>query len=382
MKKIKDLLKRLETRLLENQKVFKNTTTFRNYLTKILVAKELFHLKREVEKTINSWGDNVASVNEKAIIRVIMDSVYSQTAADMSAEAGGKSSFSYKARVLINLTVAKDIVTQLSKIIGVQPMRCPVSQVFSMQYSEKEKNADGSSKLTLEVVAQAVEATTRKLQTGWTIEAMQDMKSMHGLDIEKELTALTGSEISQEIIGEVIADLLRLGEETDISKLKLLSTAFENTDNGDLLGIEIRKAAAAIAHKTHRGAGNYAIMPPLAVALLQTAKGSTFKADLSGSSDPFNGNYLSYCGDLGNIKIYVSAYIGDRILVGYAGQNSGVDAGYFFSPYIPALSSGVVINALTYQPCMNFITRYGKCLNKDVDTAKEYYRVIKLDSAE
>jgi len=53
----------------------------------------------------------------------------------------------------------------------------------------------GGRQISLEIVSQAVEAGSRKLQSGWTIEAMQDLNAQHGLDIESEMTQAMSAEI-------------------------------------------------------------------------------------------------------------------------------------------------------------------------------------------
>ena len=57
--------------------------------------------------------------------------------------------------------------------------------------------ASGGRKMGLKILSQAVEAGSRKLQAGWTIEAMQDLNSQHGLDVESEMTKALSAEIVQ-----------------------------------------------------------------------------------------------------------------------------------------------------------------------------------------
>lgn len=70
----------------------------------------------------------------------------------------------------------------------------------------------------------------------------------------------------------------------------------------------------------------------------------------------------------------------DKILVGYKGATS-TETGYVFSPYIPALSTGVTVNPVTYQPMMSLSTRYGKAI-QNIEQSKAFYRVLKLDTPE
>ena len=60
------------------------------------------------------------------------------------------------------------------------------------------------------------------------------------------------------------------------------------------------------------------------------------------------------------MKIYVDTYAGDStaVLVGYKGS-SEADAAAFYCPYIPLMSSGVVLDPSTFEPVVSFMTRYG-----------------------
>lgn len=205
---------------------------------------------------------------------------------------------------------------------------------------------------------------------------------MHGIDIEAELTRAVGQEIAGEIVNEVIADLLRLGTATDISELNLVKNAdADESDSAVRLTMEINKAASNIAFKTRRGAGNFAIVPSHVISILQSMKNGYFKP-VALPDGTFVVGQLIHAGDLGSIKVYASISVGDQIIVGYKGEGNEIDAGYFLAPYIPALSAGVTTNPITSQPLLRFLTRYGKALNKDRETAQEYYRVLKLDTIE
>ena len=62
----------------------------------------------------------------------------------------------------------------------------------------------------------------------------------------------------------------------------------------------------------------------------------------------------------GAMKVYVDAYAADTadVLAGYKGSASQ-DAPAFYCPYIPLMSSGVVLDPSTFEPVVSFMTRYG-----------------------
>lgn len=258
----------------------------------------------------------------------------------------------------------------------------------------------GGRRMKLEVLSQAVEAATRKLQAGWTVEAMQDMNSQHGLDIESEITKALSAEIVQEIDAEIISDLIALaGTVRSFDFAATAGPSYTPTFVGDRmanLGVRINEVANEIARKTRRGAGNFIVVSPMIVSVLQSAAKSVFAPAVEGSFKGPNNTQLA--GTLnGSIKVYSylwnqaqpgnSAPAGsDIVLVGYKGGNNETDAGYFYCPYIPLMSSGVVVNPVTFQPVVSLMTRYGKLAltdpNLSLGNSADYYgkiNVVNLD---
>lgn len=255
----------------------------------------------------------------------------------------------------------------------------------------------GGRTVKLEVVSQAVEAGTRKLQAGWTIEAMQDLKAQHNLDLESELTQVVSAEIVQEIDSEILSDLLALAGTVgtfDYATIGL-GPQYQPAYLGDRfanIGIVINAVANEIARKTRRGPGNFIVVSPMIVSMLQSAAKSVFAPAVAGSFKGPNNTML--VGTLnGTIKVYsylwnqVSGLAGaanDTILVGYKGGNGETDTGYFYCPYVPLMSSGVVINPVTFQPVVSMMTRYGKTAFTQSETSlgnsADYYGKINVQN--
>ena len=235
--------------------------------------------------------------------------------------------------------------------------------------------ASGGRKMSLEVISQAVEAGSRKLQASWTIEAMQDLQSQHNLDLENEMTQALSAEIVQEIDNEIITDLLSLaGTVANFDgSVPAGPGYYRPTFVGDRLanlGVLINYVANEIARKTRRGAGNFIVVSPMLVSVLQSAAKSVFAPAVAGSFKGPNNTQLA--GTLnGTIKVYsylwnnvqstdVGGTGNDSILIGYKGGNGETDTGYFYTPYVPLMSSGVVMNPVTFTPVVSLMTRYGK----------------------
>ena len=215
-------------------------------------------------------------------------------------------------------------------------------------------------KINVQILKQVVEAKTRKLSARWTFEAAQDAQSMHGLDIEAEIMAALAQEITVEIDQEVLGSLRALSA-TDFAydQAAVSGTATFVGDEHAALAVLINRAANLIAQRTRRGAGNWAVVSPAALTVLQSATTSAFARTTEGTFEaPTNTKFVGTL--IGAMRIYVDSYASDStaVLVGYKGS-SEADAAAFYCPYIPLMSSGVVLDPSTFEPVVGFMTRYG-----------------------
>jgi len=288
-----------------------------------------------------------------------------------------------------------------NEIVGVQPMTGPVGQIHTLRvryaqgdnatnpnnsvtagtealspfkvataYSGDSTNGVGANVSTLEgmpgnkinvqILKQVVEAKTRKLSAVWTFEAAQDAQAMHGLDIEAEIMAALAQEITVEIDQEILTSLASLSGNTyNYNQATVSGTATFVGDEHAALAVVINRAANLIAQRTRRGAGNWAVVSPAALTVLQSATTSAFARTTEGTFEaPTNTKFVGTLN--GAMKVYVNGYASDTqgVLVGYKGS-SEADAAAFYCPYIPLMSSGVVLNPNTFEPVVGFMTRYG-----------------------
>jgi hypothetical protein len=219
---------------------------------------------------------------------------------------------------------------------------------------------DGGNQISIQILKQPVEAKTRKLQARWTFEAAQDAQSMHGIDVEAEIMAALAQEITAEIDQEVLASLRSLAatEET-FNQAAVSGTATYVGDEHAALAVLINRTANKIAQRTRRGAGNWAVVSQEALTVLQSASTSAFARTTEGTFEaPTNTKFVGTLN--GAMRIYVDGYAGDgkAVLVGYKGS-SETDAAAFYCPYVPLMSSGVVLDPNTLEPVVGFMTRYG-----------------------
>ena len=287
-----------------------------------------------------------------------------------------------------------------NELLGVQPMTGPVGQIHTLRVRYADsfsgsgspstvageealspfKIAEGYSgsaagkatataslegqpgnRLSIQILKQTVEAKTRKLSARWTFESAQDAQAQQGIDIEAEIMAALAQEITAEIDQEIIASLLSLaGSATETFDQSAVSgTATFVGDEHAALAVQINRVSNLIAQRTRRGAGNWAVVSPYTLTILQSATTSAFARTTEGTFEaPTNTKMVGTLN--GAMKIYVNSYATDTqdVLIGYKGSSES-DAAAFYCPYIPLMSSGVVLDPSTFEPVVSFMTRYG-----------------------
>jgi hypothetical protein len=218
----------------------------------------------------------------------------------------------------------------------------------------------GGKQISVQILKQAVEAKTRKLQARWTFESAQDAQAMHGIDVEAEIMAALAQEITAEIDQEILLSLSTLAAtEYTYNQATVSGTATFVGDEHAALAVLINRVANLIAQRTRRGAGNWCVVSPASLTVLQSATTSAFARTTEGTFEaPTNTKFVGTLN--GAMRVFVNSYASDTasVLVGYKGT-SEADAAAFYCPYIPLMSSGVVLDPSTFEPVVSFMTRYG-----------------------
>ena len=268
----------------------------------------------------------------------------------------------------------------------------------------------------------AVEARTRALKAQYTTELAQDLKAVHGLDAETELSNILSTEILAEINREVIRKIYnnaKLGAlQTDLTFSGTKTEAGITTDgvlvtphvrqgvtggiydiNRDADGrwsaerfrglmFQLEREANVIAKETRRGKGNFCIVSSDVASALAMGGFLNISPALNVSLN-VDDTASTFAGVLnGKMKVYIDPYAGTRnfVCVGYRGS-SPYDAGMFYCPYVP-LQMVRAVGEDTFQPRIGFKTRYGMVTNPFVGTAStnniettgvnQYYRIFEI----
>ena len=356
------------------------------------------------ELTEARWSETKAALleglkgNRKSVMDVTLENTRKYI--NESASTGATSAGNVATLNRVILPVIRRVMPTViaNELVGVQPMTGPVGQIHTLRvrYAEASSGTttttageealspfkiaeaysgdnsstkagttsalegSGGKKLSIQILKQTVEAKSRKLSANWTFEAAQDAQAQQGIDIEAEIMAALAQEITAEIDQEIIGSLSSLAGTafSTYDQQGVSGTATFVGDEHAALAILINRAANAIAQRTRRGAGNYAVVSPTALTILQSATTSAFARSTEGTFEAPTNNKL--VGTLNSaMKVYVNTYAtDDNVIVGYKGS-SEADAPAFYCPYIPLMSSGVVLNPSTFEPTVSFLTRYG-----------------------
>jgi hypothetical protein len=196
-----------------------------------------------------------------------------------------------------------------------------------------------------------VTAKTRALKAEYTMELAQDLKAIHGLDAETELSNILSSEIlaTINITAETGADLNTTT--SGVFDLDTDSNGRWSVEKFKGLMFQLEREANRIARETRRGKGNMVLCSSDVASALQMAGVLDYAPAL-------NSNNLEV-DDTGNIDPY--AVGGNYMTVGYKGS-SAFDAGLFYCPYVP-LQMVRAVDPLSFQPKVGFKTRYGMIAN-------------------
>jgi len=244
----------------------------------------------------------------------------------------------------------------------------------------------------------SVTAVSRALKAEYSVELAQDLKSVHGLDAEAELSNILSQEILAEINREVIRTVYLSAKQGAEVGTATAGTFDLDVDSNGRWSVEkfkglmyqIEREANAIYQATRRGRGNFIVCSADVASALAMAGVLDYAPALSSNLNVDEASN-TFAGVLnGKYKVYVDPYAANQnaeqfLLVGYKGT-SAFDAGIFYCPYVP-LQLYRATDPLTFQPKIAFRTRYGMVanpfagssvtngLNSGVNT---YFRKIKV----
>ena len=246
----------------------------------------------------------------------------------------------------------------------------------------------------------SVTAKTRALKAEYSIELAQDLKSVHGLDAEGELSNILSTEILAEINREVIRTIYNTAKPGAAVGTATAGTFDLDVDSNGRWSVEkfkglmfqIEREANAIGQQTRRGRANFLITSADVASALAMAGVLDYSSGITGKNAlNVDDTSTTFAGVLnGKYKVYVDPYTSNVsntqfFVAGYKGA-SAFDAGLFYCPYVP-LQLVRAVDPSSFQPKIGFKTRYGLVANPFVSldgtgglTANEnyYYRRVRV----
>jgi len=216
-----------------------------------------------------------------------------------------------------------------------------------------------------------VTAKSRALKAEYTMELAQDLKAIHGLDAETELSNILTGEILAEINREVVRNINVTAKRGCASGTATAGIFDLDVDANGRWSVEkfkgmmfqIEREANQISKETRRGKGNIIICSSDVASALQMAGVLDYTPALNSNNLQVDDTGNTFAGVLnGRMKVYIDPYTtGNYMTIGYKGT-SAFDAGIFYCPYVP-LQMVRAVDQDSFQPKIGFKTRYGMVAN-------------------
>ena len=234
----------------------------------------------------------------------------------------------------------------------------------------------GIRELSMTIEKAQVEAGTRKLKSRWSVEVAQDLKAMHGLDLEEEMMDVLSYEITAEIDRELLWNIKSVADTNASSEVGASAVDYTTDLDGrweaekyrNIYNLIIRKANK-IAIDTRRGAGNFVVASPNMCASLEATSAFSVVPSNADVNTAITG--VARVGSLdGRMNVYRDTFATvDDIVIGYKGVSS-YDTGIVYLPYIQLMVSKATYED-SFQPSVGLMSRYA--IHSHMFGASDYY---------
>ena len=239
---------------------------------------------------------------------------------------------------------------------------------------------DTFGEMSFSIDKTTVTAKSRALKAEYTVELAQDLKAIHGLDAEAELSNILSQEFMFEINREVVRTIYKVAKPGSPATATAGTFDLDVDSNGRWsverfkgLLFNIERDANHIAQDTRRGKGNFIVCSADVASALAMSGVLDYTPALSTNLNvDYTGN--TFAGVLnGRYRVYIDPYSANLgasnqfYMVGYKGS-SPYDAGMFYCPYVP-LQMVRAIDPNSFQPKIGFKTRYGLIANPYVTSS-------------
>ncbi|CAL9955624.1 major head protein [Vibrio phage D482] len=350
-----------------------------------LTGKEAFHPVHQADASFSGQGA-ASAIADLPTDATVVSTPYKATV----TTDGGTDDLRHFLALTTDAVVASSGVMTAAEyqalVIGGKLVEVDAGMATSQ--AELQENFNGSSgnewnEMSFRIDKQVVEAKSRQLKAQYSIELAQDLRAVHGLDADAELSGILANEVMVELNREIVnlvnsqaqigksgwtkgagaAGVFDFSDATDVKGARWAGEAYK------ALLIQIEKEANEIGRQTGRGNGNFIIASRNVVSALSmtdTLVGPAAQGLQDGSMNTET-NQTVFAGILGGrFKVYIDQYaVNDYFTVGFKGGTE-MDAGVFYSPYVP-LTPLRGSDSKNFQPVIGFKTRYGVQVNPFAD---------------
>ena len=220
-----------------------------------------------------------------------------------------------------------------------------------------------------------ITAKSRKLKARYSLESAQDLRNVHGLDVEAEMTNMLQYEIAAEIDRELVDRINALADTNSSDYVVSGGDGQWEAEKFRNLYTRIVKEASAIATRTRRGAGNFIVCSSNVVTALDSLNNFLIQPTNSGPMELQPG--VAKVGSIENrFTVYRDTFATtDYATVGYKGPGAG-NSGVVYCPYVPVMISKAT-EEQSFYPIIGVMTRYG--LVDHLFGGDDFYSKINVD---
>lgn len=208
--------------------------------------------------------------------------------------------------------------------------------VVSYNYNNENAPIENVPEVQLRINSLPVIAQSRKMKAVYAFDAAYELEKEYGQDIDSLLATEVAGEVAHEIDMEIANDLLKMANAgTPVVWSKTQPTGVNNIDHYDSFYTKLVSAMNTIFGATRRVKANFMICGLNVASVCEVMRNFT----PSGSVEV--GPH--FIGTLGSLKVYVNPdYDPNEFVLGYKG-GSFMDAGYFYCPYMPIVSTDLIM---------------------------------------
>jgi len=270
-----------------------------------------------------------------------------------------------------------------NQIVSVQPMKGPTGKAHTVDfqygssggayasgtsiyanpdynYSNDPGEATEPKEINMKVTSQTLTAIAKKLKALYSREAVQDLASQYGLNLDSEVFKILGMQIEREINGEIILAVYAAATtNTTWSSTQPVSGAWSNAtpkEYAESLFDSVNDANKQIFDRIFRD-GNWILCgSSFANRLRKLSSFRVLDKDAEGSvvSGP---NLFGVLKE--QFKVYKDPFFSaDQAIVGHKSAD-WMYTGYVYAPYIPLWATPIIYNT-KMEPSRGVMSRYAK----------------------